>query len=214
VYINIHTHSPTLLPSVFELGNVYFGQKQAPKAPKRSVGLHPWYLSAETLDAAFAWLDVQGIAPEVLAIGEAGLDKLCATPWDLQLLAFQRCMEVSERLEKPLILHCVRAYAEIIALKKAWKPRQTWIFHGFDKNTATAEMVLRAGCMLSFGAGLFRAKSHAPESLRATPADRFFLETDDAEMSIEAVYARAAEIRKISVADLGDQLQENFNNLK
>lgn len=159
------------------------------------------------------WLAQQAVSTQTLAIGEAGLDKVCKTPWDLQIQAFQMCVQASEAFEKPLIIHCVRAYPEIIALKKAWKPRQKWIFHGFDKNLPTAAMLLRAGCSLSFGAALFHANSHAAESLLATPEDRFFLETDDADLNIQTVYEKAAAVRGVPFSNLVELMQRNFEKV-
>ena len=208
--LNLHTHRPTLLPGLREIESVYFGQTKMTTAPLRSVGLHPWFLNESELEEATAWLRGQATSAHSIAIGEAGLDKVSDTPWPLQLLAFQRCVEISEATEKPLILHCVRAFSEIIALKKEWKPAQPWVFHGFDKNPQTANMLLRAGCFLSFGPALFRPNGHAAKSLLATPADRFFLETDDADMPIAAIYERAAAVRGITLEDLEGLMEENW----
>lgn len=212
VFINLHTHCPALSAGLIEIESVYFGQYRQPTSAIRSVGLHPWYLAMD-LDPARRWLQENAVQAGILAIGEAGLDKLGPSPFDLQIKAFQICLEVSESTEKPLILHCVRAYSEILALKKLWKPRQAWIFHGFDKNPATADMLLHAGCYLSFGAALFRKNSHVSESLKAVPEDRFFLETDDAKIGIEEVYERAAAIRGIGLGDLEAGLELNFKRL-
>jgi len=213
VYINLHTHHPTLLPGVLEVESVYFGQNKTPATSIRSVGLHPWYLEGLDLDLATNWLHEQAAMPSTRAIGEAGLDKICKTPWDLQLIAFQRCSEVSELAGKPLIIHCVRAFSEIISLKKAWNPKQKWIFHGFNKNLTTATMLLRAGCSLSYGAALLRENSPVLEGFRAVPEDRLFLETDDAELSIEAVYERAAILRGMSIKALEGVIARNFSLL-
>lgn len=211
--INFHTHHPTLSKGCLEIESVYFGQEKPYVSPLRSVGLHPWYLEGIDLDAAADWMRTQVALPATCAIGEAGLDKACKTPWDLQVRAFKHCVELSEAVDKPLILHCVRAYSETIALKREWKANQNWIFHGFDKNPATAAMLLRAGCLLSFGAVLLRERSHAAESLRIAPPDCFFLETDDARVGIEAVYERAAAIRGTEKANLEKLLEGNFKSL-
>lgn len=210
---NIHTHRPLSVPQTLEITSVYFGQSQPSQGGLRSVGLHPWYLEGLDMAAARAWLDEHAARPETRAIGEAGLDKLTKTPWDLQLAAFRTCFEVSETFRKPLILHCVRAFDDILALKKQWKPSQVWIFHGFEKNAETAQRLLDAGCFLSFGAALFRQKSHTPEALRQTPAERFFLETDDSDYAIEAVYERAGAIRNMTPAALQLQVQQNFESV-
>lgn len=210
---NIHTHRPTLHPETLEIESVYFGQANPPQGRLRSVGLHPWYLEGTDPLAAENWLREAAARPETRAIGEAGLDKLTPTPWNLQMTAFRSCFEVSEAFQKPLILHCVRAFDDILALKKQWKPVQAWIFHGFEKNPETARRLLDAGCFLSFGAALFRQKSHTPEALRQMPADRFFLETDDSDTTIEAVYERAGAIRGMPPAALQIQVQQNFESV-
>ena len=99
---------------------------------------------------------------------------------------------------------------DVEELKKRLRPLQPWIFHGFDKNAATARMLLQAGCYLSFGAALFRHNSHAADAFRQTPSDRFFLETDDSDLSIQQVYARAAEVRGITAAEVEHQVWANF----
>ncbi len=212
MFIDLHTHHPTLSPGILEIESVYYGQSRQPKASTRSAGLHPWFLESD-LEAGRRWLQDQAILPGTVAIGEAGLDKVCKTPWDLQMKAFQYCVEISEALEKPLIIHCVRAFSEMIALKVAWKPIQAWIFHGFNKNTSTANMLLQHGCFLSFGTSILLEQSHASASLKASPPDRFFLETDDAEVPIEAVYQRAAAIRGIGERDLADLVELNCRRI-
>ena len=206
MYLNLHTHHPTLSPGVIEVESVYFGQQKLPSAALRSVGLHPWYLDGVDFQQAAQWLVEEAEKPETLAIGEAGLDKACGTPWEVQVDAFRQCVALSEKVQKPLILHCVRAYAETLAFRKAWNARLPWIYHGFNKNMPTALMLLRAGCYLSFGKDLLNANNHAAECLSGAPEGRFFLETDDAELSIAQVYARAAEIRGLAPTVLADHL--------
>jgi TatD DNase family protein len=209
VLINIHTHAPVYADRVLALESVYAGQLKLPVSNWLSVGLHPWYLP-EPWDSAKSWLETEAGQSHVLAIGEAGLDKVCQTPWAQQLAAFSYCLELSERFAKPLIIHCVRAHAEVIQLKKVIKPRQPWIFHGFDKNLPTAQMALKAGAYLSFGSALFHGNSHAPEVLATMPKDRFFLETDISEWTIQQVYERAAALRGCAVTELEQQIEENF----
>lgn len=206
---NLHTHYPTLSPGVLEIESVRYGQPQAPTSARRSIGLHPWFLKENDLPAAQIWLIEQAAGPDTVAIGEAGLDKVAYTDWPTQLTAFQYCIEASETFGKPLVIHCVRAYSEILALKKRHAPTQPWIFHGFDKNPKVAESLLVAGCWLSFGAALFRPNSHAARALQHTPAKRFFLETDAPELSIGVVYERAAQLRGMSLDTLQAQMMEN-----
>lgn len=215
-FINLHTHSPTGDPEVLEIESVYFGQEASNRPGYRSAGLHPWHLQGVDLEAAEGWLREQVTSSETLAIGEAGLDKATDTPWDIQLDAFGRCLHVAADTGKPLIVHCVRAFGEIVQMlghpSNSRRPNGV-VFHGFDKHPQTAGMLLRAGCSLSFGAALFREDGHAAEVLRQVSADRFFLETDVQKIDIRAVYARAAEIRDTNVSAIRERVWENFQNL-
>lgn len=211
-YYNIHTHAPVLAPTVAEIESIWYGQPKIPTALRRSVGLHPWHLMNVDLDTAAQWLRAEAIQPQVAAIGEAGLDKITATPWDLQLRAFEICLQVAQEVNKPIVIHCVRAYNEVLEHLRAF-PNIRAVFHGFDKNVTVATGLLKQGCYLSFGAALFRERSHAADVLRQMPADRFVLETDDTNISIITIYERAAAIRGVTVAEIGVQVEKNVTFL-
>lgn len=80
--------------------------------------------------------------------------------------------ELSETLGKPMILHIVRAFSEIIALKKLWHPSRPWIIHGFRGKSQLARQLLDHGFYLSFG------PRHNPASLSITPTSRLLHESD------------------------------------
>jgi TatD DNase family protein len=199
--LNVHTHYPSGSHAADEIVNLRPGEYSGVLPRLYSAGLHPWFLREASLESDLEWL--HACAQGAVAIGEAGLDKLVNTPADLQMAAFRACIAVSEQTGKPLIIHCVKAYEAVIAVKKNLKPVQPWIIHGFDKHPQTAAELLRAGCYLSFGKALFNDRSHASRSLQSVPADRFFLETDDArDLTIEAVYTRAARIRGVTQEEM------------
>ncbi len=191
---DLHTHNHTHANAVF---NRIYGHAY-PDTALYSAGLHPWHITEATFEAAKFWLDAQARQPQCVAVGEAGLDKICTTDWDLQLRAFNHCIRLAIALRKPLVIHCVRAYDEVLALKKNYGAAGDaipWIFHGFNKKPQVADMLLRAGASLSFGAAILDTEGTAAESLRNCPSGRYFFETDDrADVTIEAVYAAAMAI--------------------
>ncbi len=211
--INIHTHHPTGRPGYLEVENLRFGQEESGLSSLCTAGLHPWFLSETTLEVGLNWLRKQASRPTVIAIGEMGLDKATITPWPLQMETFEQGANMAETFHKPLLIHCVRAYADIIALKKAWKPVQPWIFHGFDKNNQVADMLLNAGCFLSFGKALLNDAQRATTALFHTPPDRFFLETDNADVPLEEIYGKAAAIRAVSLQQLATQVSLNVQHV-
>lgn len=138
-------------------------------------------------------------------IGECGLDRVCATPYDLQLSAFEAQIRFSEDLGCPLLLHCVRALDDILRLKRG--TTQPWIWHGFRGKPQQLQQLLDHGFYVSFG---FR---HNVDSLRACPTDCLFLETDDTPESIAMLYAEVARIRQTTPEQLNEQCWENLTGL-
>ena len=70
---------------------------------------------------------------------------------DLQKEVFLAQANLAEETHKPLIIHCVKAWADLIACKKAVKPEMPWIIHGFRGNGELASQLVRLGFYLSFG---------------------------------------------------------------
>lgn len=238
-FLDLHTHQAADRPGVRAIRSVFFdekkwgsivgrdannGQRDANNGhennfrtaktdlaqPIFSVGIHPWHLPMD-LEAAMKWLRFEAAQDDVLAVGEAGLDHAAATDFYEQGEAFMACARLAEELEKPLIIHCVRANDEILAFKKMLRPAQPWIMHGFGGHPNTAKQLVENGFYLSFGHAILQNEK-AAASLAAVPADRFFLETDDRQnLIIEDVYGAAAQIRGCRVEWLQGQVWGNFS---
>lgn len=160
--------------SAFRCGYVY------------SVGIHPWNVGRVT-DRSLRLLASLAAEPQVVAIGECGLDGVAeAVRSDFaakgggrrEILAAQTELlhmhfALSEQLGKPMILHVVKAYDEILRLKKLWRPSQQWVIHGFRGKPQLARQLLDHGFYLSFG------RKYNAESLALTPPSRLLRETDD-----------------------------------
>lgn len=210
MYIDIHTHNPHPFPDVLSVVSLYEDFHRANEYTACSAGLHPWYLD----DIETRWQQLQQVAPlqSVLGIGECGLDKVSPTGWALQLEAFGKQVQLAQELRKPLIIHCVRAYEEVMQLLNECKNDVPVIFHGFGKKEQLAKQLLDAGYYLSFGAALLNP-GPAAETFRSVPANRFFLETDQSAQDIRHIYQAAAEIRETTEEALILQLQQNFKTV-
>lgn len=210
-FFDIHTHFPKHNPEICAIQSVRFGESAPGNGRLISCGLHPWYLDSGTLPQATRWLQEMAESAHVAAIGEAGLDKICPTPWPLQMEAFLVCIEWAEQSRKPLIIHCVRAYQELIALKKRLNPAQPWILHGFNRHADIARQCLSVGFFLSFGAAIMKPESPVLESFRICPDERFFLETDNQEgISIQRIYQRAAELKGDTLFALQQKMRDKL----
>ena len=105
-YYDIHTHRVPESANTIAIVNCIIGKEQEPflrQASFISVGIHPWYITnpEQQLQTLISWSK----QPQVKAIGEAGLDKLCATDFALQERLFEQQIRLSESVEKPLSIH-------------------------------------------------------------------------------------------------------------
>ncbi len=199
--LDIHTHRVCYRP--FQaIENVDPDSFSPVEGHYYSIGIHPWKLQP---DIRFPRELFERVAahPQVLAIGEAGLDKLIETPTSVQLSIFEQHIAVSETCGKPLIIHAVKSESELLALKKEINPTQPWIIHGFRGKQQQAAHFVRHGFYLSFG-DKFQA-----DALLSIPLNRLFLETDDSPVDIQELCNRVAEVHCISVEELKVALREN-----
>ncbi|MBD5253004.1 MAG: TatD family hydrolase [Barnesiella sp.] len=139
-----------------------------------SVGVHPWraHLADDTILRRTADLAAE---PFVVAIGETGLDTLRGPEEEIQSHLFEWHIRLAESLHKPLIIHAVRAWQQLIKMSRPYHPFVApWIIHGFRGKPQLAHQLLDAGFSLSFG------RHYNPESFAATPVDRRYAESDEA----------------------------------
>jgi TatD DNase family protein len=174
------------------------------------MGIHPWYIRPEFFRDDFDILSGKCSDVRVLAVGECGLDKMRGAAPELQNRVFEKHILLAEKLAKPLIVHCVKAYEETMAFKKKYKPSSAWIIHGFNKAPEMAMQLVNAGFYLSFGAIIKETNAKAAEALKLVPEKMFFLETDDSGCDIAEIYAAASEIRGISGERIAVIIKENF----
>jgi len=145
----------------------------------------------------------------IIAIGECGLDKLCNKPLDLQLEIFNEQVKISENYRLPLIIHCVKAFNEIIEIRKKVTPKQKWIIHGFTGKLQLAQQLIKHDILLSFGPALIQNRPSLNNTFKNISPNCFFLETDDKKIPIEKIYSKAAELRNFSI----EQLKKNQSSI-
>lgn len=162
-----HTHVPGTSGAII---NVAPGEPRDPSL-YYSVGIHPW-MSGTYTPEDLERLAIDAAAPEVLAVGECGLDKLRGADMETQIRLLEHHNDIAERVGKPLIVHCVRAWGELLGLRRAWQPSQPWVIHGFRGKPELARQLVDAGCYISLG------KLYNPGVPGAVPPDRILHETD------------------------------------
>ncbi len=206
--LDIHTHQlPSSAPSAI-LSCSMWNTPIPNETVFLSAGIHPWYVSEADYKDQLEWVRTMAATDiRTIAIGEAGLDKLCQTPFELQLNVFREIIPIAEHYRLPLILHAVKSTNELIALKKEFAPYSAWIIHGFRGKKELAQSLVRQGFYLSFGSKYNR------EALQSIPNDRILIETDEDEQSVHSLYQEAASLLHTTEEELKDRVQTTINQL-
>lgn len=205
-FFNIHTHSLVHPESeILAQSPDLFPSDKLPVYT--SIGIHPWFLTEENAESQWKVLQKQVSHPSVLAIGEGGLDKLKGPDMELQVKILKQQVALSEEKSLPLIIHCVKAFNELIQLKKELRPHQPWIIHGFRGKEALAIDCIRHGFYLSYG-------EHFQENaLKATPQEKLFIETDESEVSVQEIYQSIALVHGIGLQELMESVKKNVKEV-
>ena len=130
--------------------------------------------------------------------------------FEKQIGLFERQIDLSEALQKPMILHDVKSHNEILALRKKHKAKQPWILHGFNGTEQDIQQLTGQGLYLSVGESLLHSERKITKSLKNIPLDMLFLETDMADISIEVVYEAASRLLEMDTNALKAQIFCNF----
>lgn len=143
-----------------------------------TAGLHP----EDVLDAPEDWLEqirVMGKNPQVIAIGEIGLDYYRDhTPKDIQREVFLQQVALARELDLPVIIHTRESHRDLIGLLHAHGNGIQGVFHCFSGDIQAAKECLDLGFYISFAGPLTYKNSTLPEVAQWAPLDRILLETD------------------------------------
>lgn len=201
--LDIHTHTQPDSACGYEVIQNCFPHNFHPKEGEYySVGIHPWYIENETID--IDKLYKLSKHNQVLAIGEAGLDKYSRVSLDIQEKWFKHQIVLSEELEKPLIIHGVKVEQQLLKIKKELNPKQPWILHGFRGGKQQAERYIRHGFYISIG------MKYNETCFEAIPLERLFLETDDVTANITNLYKEIAPYYLIDKFLLMNKIKNNI----
>ena len=208
-FFNLHTHQFTNQSDVLELVNQYPQEFDA-TIPYYSIGIHPLFIDENRLESDIKVVDEKLALPECLALGECGLDKRSETPFEIQQSIFEKQLALAKKHQKPVVIHCVAAFQELIEIKKRLKINVPMIVHGYSKKVELAKQLIDNGIYLSFGKNLLR-NSELELVFKSIPNDKFFLETDAIEEGIQEVYALAAKYKGLKLGELQEIVNKNYN---
>ena len=210
-FYNLHTHTATLQENVVELVNQYPHEFDA-TIPVYSIGIHPWFIVEERLESDLEILETKLQETNCIAVGECGLDKRIEVQIELQQLVFEKQLVLAQKYNKPVVLHCVTCFDELIATKKKLNITVPMIIHGFSKSEQLAKQLVSNGFYISFGKYLL-LNPELEAVFKSVPVDKIFLETDTISENITAVYELASKYKKISMLEMQELMRHNFHKV-
>ena len=197
-----HTHNKYAFDAII---NVTIGDELQPNRIY-SIGIHPWE-SEKYSDITTNRIITEAVAKHIVAIGETGIDMLRGGELGTQQKLFIKHIEASEATKKPMILHVVKAWQHITALRKELRPSQTWIAHGFRGKPEMATELIRHGIYISLG------EKFNDITAKRIPDEFLLVETDESHKTIGEIIKTIAKTRNTTEEKLTDVLRDNVNRI-
>ncbi len=198
--------------------------KRLPSRIGCAIGVHP-HDAAKMDDAMYAELAALATEPEVLAVGEIGLDyHYDHSPHETQQAVFAQLIHLARSLKKPIVIHTRSAPADTLALLESEGARDVGgVIHCFSEDRAFASRALDLGFDISFsGIVTFKSSAAIQDVAAWAPIDRILVETDSPYLApvplrgkpCEPAYVvhtakKVAELRGIALEALAEATTEN-----
>jgi len=190
-----------------------------------TAGLHP-HEAATTGEAALAEIERLASSPEVVAIGETGLDyHYDYAPRDLQRANFRAHLELAAALDLPIVVHSREAEEETVALLEEFAGQVRGVLHCFAGGDRLLDAGLASGWWVSFSGLITFVDALAPAA-RRVPSNRVLIETDAPYLApvprrgrrnepalLVHTCARLAELREVSLEDMAATTRRNAHRL-
>jgi len=212
-FIDIHTHDSEAAEGIYAIENLMAHEKRIPSdIPERpcTYGIHPWHLGQDNVDELIERVRKVSASRNLIALGEAGFDRIRGPSPAVQEKAFEAQVLISEELEKPLYIHCVKAWDQLLTAHKKLRPRMPWLIHGFRGKTELAMQLISKGMYLSFWFA-FIVRVESTVLVKSLPPERIFVETDGAGVDIREIYRKVARDLGISGSAMKSLILDNFS---
>ncbi|MGD0343021.1 MAG: TatD family hydrolase [Bacteroidales bacterium] len=213
-FIDIHTHGAEPSPGIFSVETLMAHEERIPLQTAGiayTAGIHPWNLNNENHDRLLSYVKNIASSENIIAVGEAGFDKIKGPAMDLQRKTFEEQVNISEKFRKPVVIHCVRAWEELISAHKKLNPAMPWLVHGFRGKSELGLQLISKGMYLSFWFD-YAIRPEASPLLKSLPCGHIFLETDGSGADIRDIYFKVAKDLGLTLDELKSQIFKNYNS--
>jgi len=215
-YLNFHVHQQKPAENEIVIQSLFLQDDLIVQHSDKiffTAGLHPWHADILVRAEINSKLEELVRSKTILAIGEAGIDKLKGPELKIQEEVFKYHIDAADKYNLPLIVHSVKAHNEILKLKKETKSKVPWVIHHFNGSKQMAFDFIENGFYLSVCHHIKSSKSKLSEYFCDLPIDKIFLETDDFRIDLKHLYEIAALKMGVNIDTLKQQLMLNLKTL-
>lgn len=209
-FFDAHSHGKPSKSAAQTLTSYSFPEETPLKDSLYCYGSHPWSASSYNSDQFEAELKAQITEQNFVALGECGLDKASEIPWELQLTSFESQIELACKYQiQVVIIHCVKAYSEILAVAAAKNFKGILVFHDFNASFEVAKELIHKGHVMSLGKTLDRENSKVPSYLSQDMLESILLESDAEDLDIKSRYSQLAKLMGATEVQIAEILWKN-----
>jgi len=190
-----------------------------------ALGIHPWnvnVLKENELEEVLKLISEQSQKKSIIAIGEIGLDYKYEKIWNKQLMVFDKMLHLAEELALPVIIHSRGTTAQIVEMLPSYNLKRV-LLHWFSHPMSALSKAINHGYFITEGPPVAYSNG-IREIVKKAPLTNFLTETDGpviykklpfngkltSPSFIRTVIEAAAEIKKMDVADVAEQVARNF----
>ncbi|APX93118.1 hydrolase TatD [Halomonas sp. 1513] len=179
------------------------------------LGLHPYFIDQHGGDDLQALDDALAANPQVVAVGECGIDARFGESWDAQWPLFDAQVRLAKRHGLPLVIHCVRANDRLAKRLRQLAPPDGGLIHGFAGSPEQALAFIELGFVVGLGGALTHPRAkRLQRAVAALPDEGYVLETDSPDMPLASHRgernepARVAEVCRQVAALRGEDVEQ------
>jgi len=190
-----------------------------------ALGIHPWnvnVLRENELEETLEFITMNRTV--VKAIGEIGLDYKYETVWEKQMMVFDKMLHLAENLNLPVIIHSRGTTDKIVEMLPSYNVKRV-LLHWFSYPITALIKAVDNGYFITEGPPVTYS-SGIREVVEKVPLTNFLTETDGpvkyykrpyaGQMTkpsfIRSVIEAVAEIKKMQVEEVAEQVIRNFEN--
>ncbi len=222
-FLDFHSHSLSTESNVITVLSVDLNSIVSEETTSSlfCAGAHPWFLpeiyeesyQEKNDDPLLDKLSKLSNKPHFLAIGEIGLDRIRGPQIEVQYHLLELQVSLAMQINSPaIIIHCVRAFDLMLRFLKTTPFQGAIVFHDYRGNKQITEKLLQ-NPQVFFSLGSTLMKGQIPSFYSLIPLDRIFLETDDEDYPISAVYSHFSKFSNLPLEELRKKILNNFIKL-